>query len=81
MNFVLAINLKMATVVGILKFISRTNDIVNWSEWEKTLLICLYFDICEDCEFYAWMSWAGRMFYNLRPEKKSYLDILLFNPN
>ena len=45
MKFVLLINVKMPTVVGILTFMSRKNGILGLSEPEKKLnfLIFLYF--------------------------------------
>ena len=45
MKFVLIIKFKMSTIVGILKFITRTNDIVCCYEQIKLLHLFLYFDI------------------------------------
>ena len=42
--FVQVINFKMPRIVGILKFMTGTNDIVYCSEQENCL-ICLYFEI------------------------------------
>ena len=47
MNFVLVINSKMPTIVGILDFITRTDDIGYGSEQENCL-VCSCFDIFTD---------------------------------
>ena len=55
----------MNKMVGILTFITRTNNIVCFSEKENHL-ICLYFDSYEDCKDNAKVCWAYTMFWNLR---------------
>ena len=52
MQFVLAINFKMPTLVGILKYMARTNDIVSCSEQENCL-DCLYIESYKDCKSHA----------------------------
>ena len=61
MKIVLVINFEMPTLVGILKFITRTNVIIYCCELENCL-ICLHFDIYEDNKFHDHLSWAWKKF-------------------
>ena len=55
MKFVLLINVKMSTVVGILTFMSRKNSILGLSEPEK-MLNFLIFHTYEHLKFHAQQS-------------------------
>ena len=61
-KFILLINVKMPTIVGILTFISMIN---TTSERRNTrnFFICFY----EQLKFCAQLSWAWKKFYNLGP--------------
>ena len=63
-KFILLINVKMPTVVGILTFISRIND---WLLWFKPAISIDfgYFSIYEQLKFHAQLSWEREKFYNL----------------
>ena len=63
-KFILLINVKMPTVVGILTFISRINTI---SEGFKAIKIVIYhhFTFYEHLKFYAQLSRAQKKVYNL----------------
>ena len=65
-RFILLINVKMPTVVGILTFISMKNAT---SERLKAInfFICRYFSFYEWFKFRAQLSWAWKEFYNLGP--------------
>ena len=57
LKYILLINLKMPTIVGILTFISRINDRL-WSCKSSISIYLGYFGIYEQF-FYAQLSWAG----------------------
>ena len=60
-KFILLINVKMPTIVGILTFMSRIN---TTSERLKSR-IGLYFSFYEQLKFHAQLSWAWKKFHNL----------------
>ena len=65
-RFILLINVKMPTTVGILTSISMINTA---SERHKAsnFFIYRYFSTYEQLKFRAQLSWARKKFYNLRP--------------
>ena len=77
MEFILLINVKMPTIVGILAFISILN---TTSERLKTrnFLICLYLNVYEQLKFCAQMSWAWKKFYNLGARSVCHTSSLSF---
>ena len=40
-KFVLVINFKMPTIVGILRYMARTNNIMSYSQQEELFIFCL----------------------------------------
>ena len=65
-KFILLINVKMPTVVGILTFISRINDWLLGFTSEISIDFG-YFSTYEQIKFHAQLSWAWKKFYNLVP--------------
>ena len=65
MKFLLLINVKMPTIVGILTFMNKKNSILGLSE-SKKLWISRYFYTYEHLKFHDQLSWAWKKFYNLR---------------
>ena len=63
-KFILLINVKMPTIVGILTFISTIN---TTSERLKArhIFICWYFSFHEQLKIDAQLTWAWKCFYNL----------------
>ena len=63
-KFIVLINVKMPTIVGILTFISTIN---TTSERLKTrnVFICRYFSVYEQLKFRAQLSWAWKEFFKL----------------
>ena len=57
MLFLLLINVKMPTIVGILSFMTRRNSIISLSEPEKADFF-LYFHTFKNLEFYIQLSLA-----------------------
>ena len=55
MKFILLINVKMPTIVGILTFISRINDLLGLSKPENSIDFG-YFNIYEYFKFHAQLS-------------------------
>ena len=64
MKFILLINVKMPTIVGILTFISRINDRLYWFKPENSIDFGS-FKIYEHFKFHAQLSWDWKKFYNL----------------
>ena len=64
MRVVLFIDFKMPTIVGILKFITRTNDTICCSEQENCS-IYLSSNNKGKYDLHAHVSWACKKFYNL----------------
>ena len=62
LKFILLINVKMPTIVGILTFISRINYRLSWSKPE----ISIYF-IYEQLKFHAQLSVLEKSFITLGP--------------
>ena len=71
MKFVLLINVKMPTIVGMLTFMGRKNSIPDFPESEKSW-ISWYFYTSEHLKFYAQLSWAWKKFYNLGPNSAKF---------
>ena len=63
-KFILLINVKMPTIVGILTFISMINTTSERFK-ARNFFICRYFSKYEQLEFCAQLSWAWKKFYNL----------------
>ena len=63
-KFILLINVKMPTIVGILTFISMINTTSERLK-ARNFFICLYFSFYERLKFRAQLSWAWKKFYNL----------------
>ena len=63
-KFILLINVKMPTIVGILTFISRINDWLLWFKPEISIDFG-YFSIHEQLTFHAQLSWERKKFYNI----------------
>ena len=66
MKFILLINVKMPTIVGILTFISRINEALLIKTW-KFHWFWLFQNIWA-FKFHAQLSWAWKKFYNLGPD-------------
>ena len=64
-KFILLINVKMPTIVGILTLISMINTTSDGLK-ARNLFIRLYFCFYEQLKFCAQLSWAWKRFYNLR---------------
>ena len=62
MKFILLINVKMPTIVGILTFISMINTSSKRFK-ARNFFICRYFSFCEQLKFRDQLSM--KMFYNL----------------
>ena len=59
MKFILLINVKMPTIVGILTFISMINTTSErFKAWN--FFICRYFTFYEQLKFHAQLSWAWK---------------------
>ena len=56
MNFVLLINVKMLTIVGILTFISSINTISEKLNARKDLYFSAFVFFCEQLKFHAQLS-------------------------
>ena len=63
-KFILLINVKMPTIVGILTFISKINTTSETFK-ARNFLICLCFSFYEQLKIHAELSWAWKKFYNL----------------
>ena len=63
-NFILLINVKMPTIVGILTFISLINTTSERLK-ARNFFICRYFSFYEQLKFHAQLIWAWTKFYNL----------------
>ena len=57
MKFILLINVKMPTIVGILTFISMINTTYE-SLKARNFFICRYLSFYEQLKFHAQLSWA-----------------------
>ena len=64
-KFILLINVKMPTIVGILTFISMTNTTSERLK-ARNFFICRYFSFYEQLKFPAQLSWAWKKFHILR---------------
>ena len=65
MKFILLINVKMPTIVGILTFISMINAAPEGLK-ARTSLFASILVFYEQLKFHAQLSWAWKKFYNLR---------------
>ena len=65
MKFILLINVKMPTIVGILTFISRINKTSDRSK-ARNLVIFQHFNFYKQWKLHAKMSCASKKFYNVR---------------
>ena len=63
-KFILLINVKMPTIVGILTFISMINTTSERLK-ARNFVICRYSSFSEQLKFRAQLSWARKTFYNL----------------
>ena len=63
-KFILLINVKMPTVVGILTFIGMINTTSERFK-ARNFFICQYFSFDEQFQFHAQLSWAWKKFYSL----------------
>ena len=64
MKFILLINVKMPTIVGILTFICMINTTSERLK-ARNFIICRYFSFYKQLKFCAQLSWAWKKFYNL----------------
>ena len=64
MKFILLINVKMPSIVGILTFISMINTTSEGLK-ARNFFICPDFIFYEQLKFHAQLSWAWKKFYNL----------------
>ena len=64
-KFILLVNVKMPTIVGILTIISTINTTPARLK-AINFFICRYFSFYEQLKFRAQFSWAWKKFYNLR---------------
>ena len=73
MKFILLINVKMPTIVGILTIMSRININTEWFKQEK---IFIFFSILvlffKQLKFHAQFSWAVKKFHNLEIRPRGY---------
>ena len=65
-KLILLINVKMPTIVGILKFISKINTTYE-SFKARQILIFQHFSYYKHVKFYAQFGWAWRKFKDLGP--------------
>ena len=65
MKFIMLINVKMPTIVGILTFISMINTKSERFKARKVIVFSI-FRFYEQLNFHAQLSWASKKFYNLR---------------
>ena len=63
-KFILLINVKMPTIVGILTYISMINT-PSESPKQRNFFICQYFSVNEQLKFSAQLSSAWKKFYHL----------------
>ena len=63
-KFIMLINVKMSTIVGILTFISMINTTPERLK-ARTFFICRYFSFYEQLKFHAQLIWVWKKFYNL----------------
>ena len=70
-KFILLINVKMPTIVGILTFISKINTTSERLK-ARNFFICQYFSFYEQLKFRAQLSWAWKKFYNLKARSRGY---------
>ena len=63
-KFILLINVKMPTTVGILTFISMINTTSKRLK-ARNFFICRYFSFFEQLKFRAQLIWAWKKFYSL----------------
>ena len=66
MKFIMLINVKMPTIVGILTFISIINTTSERLK-ARNFFICQYCSFYEQLNSRAQLSWAWKKFYNLEP--------------
>ena len=64
MKFILLINVKMPTIVGILMFICMINTASERLK-ARNFFNCQYFSFYEQLKFHAQLSWTWIFFYNL----------------
>ena len=75
MKFILLINVKMPTIVGVLTFLSMINTTSERLK-ARNVFICRYFSFYEQLKFHAQLSWAWKKFYNLGGQAWSF-ELLL----
>ena len=68
-KFILLINVKMPTIVGILTFISMKNATYEGLK-ARNFFICRYFSFYEQLKFHAQLSWAWKSFITSEPYLK-----------
>ena len=73
-KFILLINVKMPTIVGILTIISMINTTSERHD-PRNFFICRYFSFNDQLKLCAHLSWAWNKFYNLR----AYASLHMFN--
>ena len=73
-NFIMLMNIKMPTIVGIWKFISKINTTSERPK-ARNFFICQYFSFNELSKFRAQWSWVWKKFYNLRAWSQSPYDL------
>ena len=64
LKFILLMNIKMPTIVGILIFICRIDFMLSSDKQEESLN-CLYFNVNEQSKFYCQLNWEWKKLYKL----------------
>ena len=76
-KFILFINVKMPTIVGILTFISRINTTSERLRWKgRNVFIFQHFSFQEQLKFRAQLSWVWFKLYNLGARPGKLLDLI-----
>ena len=84
-KFILLINVKMPTIVGILTFISMIN--ITSERLKARNFICMYFSLYDQLKFHAQLSWAWTFFYkltsgpgtkHLKSDRENHVSVSLF---
>ena len=76
LKFILLINVKMPTIVGILTFMSMINATFE-SFKARNIFVFRYFSFCQQVKLRTRLSWAWKKFYNLGAKKLGPLALIL----
>ena len=78
MKYIMLINVKMPTIVGILTLISMINTTSDSLKARK-IFICKHFCFYQQLKFHAQLSWAWKKFYNPEAWVLRIYEILLYS--